>query len=244
MENPVIIALDFENADKAKEFLSSFKGQSPYVKVGMELFYAEGTSFIKWLRERNFRIFLDLKLHDIPTTVHKAMKVLGGMNVDIVNVHAAGGTAMLKAAKEGLLAAGAHHTKLIAVTQLTSTTEKVLSDELLIKDTSLNDCVAHYAKLAKDSGLDGVVCSVQEAKFIKKLCGDDFLTITPGIRPQGADTHDQARIATPAEAARMGSDFMVIGRSITQSDQPVNTYQEILNEWRESYENNNRKSFA
>ncbi|MCM3717223.1 orotidine-5'-phosphate decarboxylase [Fictibacillus phosphorivorans] len=244
MENPVIIALDFENGDKAKEFLTSFEGQSPYVKVGMELFYAEGPSFIKWLKERNFRIFLDLKLHDIPTTVHKAMKVLGGMNVDLVNVHAAGGIQMMKAAKEGLVAVGAHHTKLIAVTQLTSTTQNVLRDELLIQDTSVNDCVVHYAKLAKDSGLDGVVCSVKEANSIKEYCGENFLTVTPGIRPQGSDIHDQARIATPAEAAKMGSDFMVIGRSITQSDQPSDTYQTIINEWRESYENNNRKTFA
>jgi orotidine-5'-phosphate decarboxylase len=244
MENPVIIALDFESADRAKDFLSSFEGQSPYVKVGMELYYAEGSSFIKWLKEKNFRVFLDLKLHDIPTTVHKAMKVIGGLNIDIVNVHAAGGTAMLKAAKEGLLEAGAHHTKLIAVTQLTSTTEKVLNDELLIKDTSLNVCVTHYAKLAKDAGLDGVVCSVQEADSIKKLCGENFLTVTPGIRPRGADNHDQVRIATPAEAALKGSDLMVIGRSITQSEQPVDTYNGILKEWRESYENNNRKTFA
>jgi orotidine-5'-phosphate decarboxylase len=244
MENPVIIALDFESADKAKVFLSSFEGHSPYVKVGMELYYAEGSSFLKWLKEKNFRVFLDLKLHDIPTTVYKAMKVLGGLNIDIVNVHAAGGTAMLKAAKKGLLEAGAPHTKLIAVTQLTSTTEKVMNDELLVKDTSLNDCVTHYAKLAKDAGLDGVVCSVQEANSIKNLCGEDFLTVTPGIRPQGAENHDQARIATPAEAAQKGSDLMVIGRSITQSEQPVETYNGILNEWRESYENNNRKTFA
>jgi orotidine-5'-phosphate decarboxylase len=244
MENPVIIALDFENAYKAKEFLSNFEGQSPYVKVGMELFYAEGPAFVKWLKERNFRVFLDLKLHDIPNTVNKAMKVLGSLNIDIVNVHASGGVAMMKAAKNGLLEAGAHHTKLIAVTQLTSTTEKVLNKELLVKDTSLNDCVTHYAKLAKDAGLDGVVCSVQEARSIKNLCGKDFLTVTPGIRPQGSETHDQARIATPAEAARNGSDYMVIGRSITQSEKPVRTYEEILNEWRESYENNNRKTFA
>ncbi|MED1864299.1 orotidine-5'-phosphate decarboxylase [Fictibacillus nanhaiensis] len=244
MENPVIIALDFENASKAKTFLAGFEGQSPYVKVGMELFYAEGASFIGWLKKRNFRVFLDLKLHDIPTTVHKAMKILGGLNIDMVNVHAAGGVAMMKAAKDGLVAAGAHHTKLIAVTQLTSTTEKVLSEELLIKDTSLNHCVSHYAKLAKDSGLDGVVCSVQEAMEIKNVCGKDFLTVTPGIRPSGSDTHDQARIATPKEAAVKGSDFMVIGRSITQSVEPVSTYKEIINEWRESHENNNFATFA
>jgi len=244
MENPVIIALDFENADKAKKFLASFEGESPYVKVGMELFYAEGPSFVKWLKDKGFRVFLDLKLHDIPTTVHKAMKVLGGLNIDMVNVHAAGGMVMMKAAKEGLLASGAHHTKLIAVTQLTSTTEKVLREELLIKDTRLNDCVSHYAKLAKDSGLDGVVCSVQETMDIKNVCGKDFLTVTPGIRPSGSATHDQARIATPAEAAAKGSDYMVIGRSITQSEQPLHTYEEILNEWRENHENNNSPTFA
>jgi orotidine-5'-phosphate decarboxylase len=237
MENPVIIALDFECADRAKDFLSGFEGESPYIKVGMELYYAEGPSLIKWLKEKNFRVFLDLKLHDIPTTVHKAMKVIGGLDVDMVNVHAAGGTAMMKAAKEGLLAAGAQHTKLIAVTQLTSTTEKVLKDELLIKDTDLNECVTHYAKLAKDSGLDGVVCSVQEARAIKNVCGDDFLTVTPGIRPEGSDTHDQARIATPAEAAVKGSDYMVIGRSITQSEKPAGSYKNILKEWREAHEN-------
>jgi orotidine-5'-phosphate decarboxylase len=203
----------------------------------MELFYAEGPSFIHWLKENNFRVFLDLKLHDIPTTVYKAMKVIGALNADIVNIHAAGGTAMMKAAKEGLLDAGAQHTKLIAVTQLTSTTDRVLHDELLIKNVDFNECVSHYAKLAKDSGLDGVVCSVQEAAAIKRTCGNTFLTVTPGIRPKGSDTHDQARIATPAEAARKGSDFMVIGRSITQSEQPVHTFNTILNEWREAHEN-------
>jgi orotidine-5'-phosphate decarboxylase len=155
----------------------------------------------------------------------------------MVNVHAAGGTAMMKAAKEGLLAAGAQHTKLIAVTQLTSTSEKLLKEELLIKDTDLNECVTHYAKLAKDSGLDGVVCSVQEARAIKNVCGNDFLTVTPGIRPEGSDTHDQARIATPAEAAVKGSDYMVIGRSITQSEKPAGTYKNILKEWRDAHEN-------
>ncbi|MFG6497413.1 orotidine-5'-phosphate decarboxylase [Fictibacillus sp. UD] len=244
MENPVIIALDFENAKKAKVFLANFDDQSPYVKVGMELFYAEGASFVRWLKEQNFRVFLDLKLHDIPTTVHKAMKVLGGLNIDMVNVHAAGGVAMMKAAKEGLLAAGAHHTKLIAVTQLTSTTEKVLKEELLIKDIDLNDCVSHYAKLAKNAGLDGVVCSVQEAASIKNVCGEDFLTVTPGIRLSGSDTHDQARVATPGEAAIKKSDYMVIGRSITGAEEPVSTYEEIFNEWRESYENNSFPTLA
>ncbi len=244
MENPVIIALDFKNADQAKSFLTSFEGQSPYVKVGMELFYAEGPPFIKWLKEKNFRIFLDLKLHDIPTTVHKAMKVLGGLNIDMVNVHAAGGTHMMRAAKEGLLAAGAHHTKLIAVTQLTSTTEKVLNEELLIKNVDMKECVTHYAELAKKAGLDGVVCSVQEAMKIKDVCGKNFLAVTPGIRPSGSDTHDQARVATPREAALKGSDYMVIGRSITQSETPVTTYSEILNEWRDSHENNNFPTFA
>ncbi|MBN3555157.1 orotidine-5'-phosphate decarboxylase [Fictibacillus nanhaiensis] len=244
MENPVIIALDFKDADQAKSLLSNFEGHSPYVKVGMELFYAEGTSFIKWLKERNFRIFLDLKLHDIPTTVHKAMKVLGGLNIDMVNVHAAGGIQMMSAAKEGLLAAGANHTKLIAVTQLTSTTEKVLNEELLIKDVDMKECVTHYADLAKKAGLDGVVCSVQEAMKIKEVCGNTFLTVTPGIRPSGSDTHDQARVATPREAALKGSDYMVIGRSITQSETPVTTYSQLLNEWRDSHENNNFPTFA
>ncbi|MBD7964354.1 orotidine-5'-phosphate decarboxylase [Fictibacillus norfolkensis] len=244
MENPVIIALDFKNADQAKSFLSDFEEQSPYVKVGMELFYAEGTSFIKWLKEKNFRIFLDLKLHDIPTTVHKAMKVLGGMNIDMVNVHAAGGTQMMSAAKEGLLAAGAKHTKLIAVTQLTSTTEKVLNDELLIENVDMKECVTHYADLARKAGLDGVVCSVQEAMKIKDVCGKNFLTVTPGIRPSGSDTHDQARVATPREAALKGSDYMVIGRSITQSETPLATYSQILHEWRDSHENNNFPTFA
>ncbi|KZE65810.1 orotidine 5'-phosphate decarboxylase [Fictibacillus phosphorivorans] len=244
MENPVIIALDFENAKKTKAFLASFEGRSPYVKVGMELFYAEGASFVSWLKERNFRVFLDLKLHDIPTTVHKAMKVLGGLNIDMVNVHAAGGFAMMKAAKDGLIAAGAHQTKLIAVTQLTSTTEKVLKEELLIKDHNLNDCVSHYAKLAKHAGLDGVVCSVQEASSIKNVCGEDFLTVTPGIRLSGSETHDQARIATPAEAAMKKSDYMVVGRSITGAEEPVSIYNEIFNEWRESYENNRFQTLA
>jgi orotidine-5'-phosphate decarboxylase len=240
MENPVIIALDFENAGKAKEFLTCFKGHSPYVKVGMELFYAEGISFIDWLKKKDFRVFLDLKLHDIPTTVQKAMKGLGRFNIDMVNVHAGGGMAMMRAAKEGLLESGAHHTKLIAVTQLTSTTEKVLKEELLINNGKLEESVSHYSKLAKESGLDGVVCSVQEATAIKNVCGQDFLTVTPGIRPLGSKRHDQKRIATPAEAAVKGSDYMVIGRSITQSETPLAIYEEIVKEWREANENHFR----
>jgi orotidine-5'-phosphate decarboxylase len=244
MENPVIIALDFENGNKAKEFLSSFEGATPYVKVGMELYYAEGNSFLAWLKERNFPIFLDLKLHDIPTTVYKSMKVLGSIGVDMINVHAAGGTNMMKAAKEGLLDSGAHHTKLIAVTQLTSTDEKMIHDELLIQQTKLLECVTHYASLAKQSELDGVVCSAHEVENIKETCGKSFLTVTPGIRLSNQQVHDQVRISTPRAAAQKGVDYMVIGRSITQSADPVSVYEKIINEWREVHENNNRPTIA
>ncbi|MBY6036157.1 orotidine-5'-phosphate decarboxylase [Fictibacillus nanhaiensis] len=244
MENPVIIALDFENGKKAKKFLSAFEGHAPYVKVGMELFYAEGAPFIYWLKERNFQVFLDLKLHDIPTTVNKAMKVLGSLSIDMVNVHAAGGTSMMKAAKEGLISSGSSHTKLIAVTQLTSTNERMLYDELLIQHTTVKECATHYAMLAKNCGLDGVVCSAQETKGIKEACGSSFLSITPGIRPSGSDIHDQARTATPKAAAEAGVDYMVIGRSITKSEQPVDMYETIVKEWRDAYAYNNRQTFA
>ncbi|WNB90461.1 orotidine-5'-phosphate decarboxylase [Bacillus sp. NEB1478] len=244
MENPVIVALDFENGNKAKEFLLSFEGLTPYVKVGMELFYAEGIPFLNWLKERNFPIFLDLKLHDIPTTVYKAMKVLGSTGVDMINVHAAGGTSMMKAAKEGLLDSGAHQTKLIAVTQLTSTDEKMLHTELLIKQANLLECVTHYASLAKQSGLDGVVCSAHEVESIKAACGKSFLTVTPGIRMSNQQVHDQVRVSTPCDAAHKGVDYMVIGRNITQSDEPVKVYEKIIKEWREVHENNNRSTIA
>ncbi|MDR7074503.1 orotidine-5'-phosphate decarboxylase [Fictibacillus barbaricus] len=244
MENPVIVALDFENGKKAKEFLLSFEGVTPFVKVGMELFYAEGISFLSWLKERKFPVFLDLKLHDIPTTVYKSMKVLGTVGVDMINVHASGGTNMMKAAKEGLLDSGAHQTKLIAVTQLTSTDEKMLSDELLIQQSNLLECVTHYAELAKQAGLDGVVCSAHEVKSIKETCGNSFLTVTPGIRLSNQQVHDQVRISTPHDAALKGVDYMVVGRSITQSANPADVYGKIINEWREVHENNNRSPIA
>lgn len=232
MKQPVIIALDFPNQAGVEDFLSSFN-QELYVKVGMELFYKEGPGIISYLKEKGHHIFLDLKLHDIPNTVKSAMKNLASLNVDLVNVHAAGGRAMMEAALEGLdqgTAPGAKRPQCIAVTQLTSTSEAMMQEQLLIPN-SLQETVVHYARQAKLSGLDGVVCSTLEAAAIREECGDAFLKVTPGIRLQGDAADDQVRIATPSLAKEMGSTAIVVGRSITKAVAPLNAYQKVQTEW-------------
>ena len=241
MSKDVIIACDFASAEETVRFLDKFNKirdeivvcddlsvniTRPYVKIGMELFYADGPHIVKSLKDRGHKIFLDLKLHDIPNTVKSAMQVIGAYGVDMVNVHAGGGIEMMKAAKEGLMLGAARYAdkpKLIAVTQLTSTDERVLHDELLI-DKPMNDVVRQYALNAKEAGLDGVVCSAHEAAEIHRICGDDFLTVTPGIRLAGDSANDQKRVMTPAAAREVGSDYIVVGRSITRAERPIDAY--------------------
>ncbi|MGF9981161.1 orotidine-5'-phosphate decarboxylase [Bacillus subtilis] len=231
--NLPIIALDFASAEETLAFLASFQQEPLFVKVGMELFYQEGPSIVKQLKERNCELFLDLKLHDIPTTVNKAMKRLASLGVDLVNVHAAGGKKMMQAALEGLeegTPAGKKRPSLIAVTQLTSTSEQIMKDELLI-EKSLIDTVVHYSKKAEESGLDGVVCSVHEAKAIYQAVSPSFLTVTPGIRMSEDAANDQVRVATPAIAREKGSSAIVVGRSITKAEDPVKAYKAVRLEW-------------
>ncbi|MGA4921649.1 orotidine-5'-phosphate decarboxylase [Bacillus subtilis] len=231
--NLPIIALDFASAEETLAFLVPFQQEPLFVKVGMELFYQEGPSIVKQLKERNCELFLDLKLHDIPTTVNKAMKRLASLGVDLVNVHAAGGKKMMQAALEGLeegTPAGKKRPSLIAVTQLTSTSEQIMKDELLI-EKSLIDTVVHYSKKAEESGLDGVVCSVHEAKAIYQAVSPSFLTVTPGIRMSEDAANDQVRVATPAIAREKGSSAIVVGRSITKAEDPVKAYKAVRLEW-------------
>lgn len=228
METLPIIALDFESKEKVDQFLDLFD-EPLYVKVGMELFYQTGPELISDIKARGHRIFLDLKLHDIPNTVGKAMEGLAKLEVDMVNVHAAGGTVMMQRALEGLRKHNPD-TKLIAVTQLTSTTEEMLHDEQNIQ-TSIEDAVLNYAQLAQQAQLDGVVCSPLEAELLTKHLGSDFLKVTPGIRPKDAQTNDQKRITTPEEAKTNGSTHIVVGRPITQSDNPVESYHKIKESW-------------
>lgn len=225
----VIIALDFPNRAQTLAFLDRFTDVKPFVKIGMELFYAEGHSLLAEIKARGHKVFLDLKLHDIPNTVKSAMKAISLLGVDMVNVHAAGGATMMKAAKEGL-SEGGGKTTLIAVTQLTSTSQAMLEDELMI-NAPINEVIAHYAKNAKLSGLDGVVCSPLEATIVKTACGNDFMTVTPGIRFADNNKDDQVRITTPADARRNGSDFIVVGRPITQADNPVAVYNRCLTDF-------------
>lgn len=222
-----IVALDFSKKEDVMNFLDKFK-EPVYVKVGMELTYAFGFEMIHEIKKRGHKIFLDLKLHDIPNTVKNGMKNLAKLDVDIVNLHAAGGSAMMKAAIEGLEEGAVHGKRplCIAVTQLTSTSQEAMNEELLIPG-DVKDVVISYAKLAKESGLDGVVCSVHEAKAIHEACGSDFLTVTPGIRLADDSQDDQKRVATPAFAKEQGCDYIVVGRSITKSADPVATYHEI-----------------
>ena len=230
MARDVIIALDFSGREQVMEFLDKFTERKPYVKVGMELFYAEGAQIIRDIKARGHKVFLDLKLHDIPNTVKKAMSVLSSLDVDMCNVHAGGTAAMMSAALEGLTRADGTRALLIAVTQLTSTGEKQMQDELLIKE-SLEETVLHYAENSKNAGLDGVVCSPLEAAGVKARCGADFLTITPGVRFADSKTDDQLRITTPASARELGSDYIVVGRPITQAADPVAAYMRCVKEF-------------
>ena len=226
-ESRPVIALDFPSFDAVKKFLAQFPAEeSLYLKVGMELYYATGPEIVSYLKDLGHSVFLDLKLHDIPNTVKSAMKVLSHLGVDMTNVHAAGGVEMMKAAREGL----GKEAKLIAVTQLTSTSEEQMRDFQNIQ-TSLQESVIHYAKKTAEAGLDGVVCSAQEVKLIKEATNQDFICLTPGIRPAGAAVGDQKRVMTPADAYQIGSDYIVVGRPITQATDPVAAYRAIKDEW-------------
>lgn len=230
MAKDVIIACDFSSAQKTFEFLDLFKGKKPYVKIGMELFYAEGPSIVKEIKKRGHKIFLDLKLHDIPNTVKKAMSVLSGLDVDICNLHAGGTVAMMQAAIEGLTRADGTRPLLIAVTQLTSTNQESMERDLLI-NRPIDEVVMHYALNAKKAGLDGVVCSPLEAGKVHEACGNEFLTVTPGVRLAGDDKGDQKRVMTPLEARKIGSDYIVVGRSITAAADPVAAYERCVKEF-------------
>lgn len=230
MGKDVIVALDFDGRDKTLAFLDLFTEEKPFVKIGMELFYAEGPSIVREVRARGNKIFLDLKLHDIPNTVKKAMAALSALDVDIVNLHAAGTEAMMNAALEGLTRPDGTRPLLIAVTQLTSTDQARMEKELWI-ERPMEDVVLHYAENAARAGLDGVVCSPLEAKRIHKHCGPEFLTVTPGVRFAGGDAGDQKRVATPALAKAIGSDYIVVGRPITQAENPVAAYRRCAAEF-------------
>ena len=230
MNRDVIIACDFSSREATLNFLDRFTGRKPFVKIGMELFYAEGPAIVRDIKARGHKIFLDLKLHDIPNTVKKAMRVLSDLDVDMVNVHASGTVAMMRAALEGLTRADGTRPLLIAVTQLTSTSEETMRRELLI-DASINDTIVKYASNAREAGLDGVVCSPLEAGMVKRACGDSFLTVTPGIRFADAAADDQVRITTPTRAREIGSDFIVVGRPITAAADPVAAYERCLEEF-------------
>ena len=230
MKRDVIIACDFASAEATYAFLDQFTEEKPFVKIGMELYYAEGPAIVRELQKRGHKIFLDLKLHDIPNTVEKAMRVLSRLEIDIENLHAAGTKAMMVAALKGLTREDGTRPILLAVTQLTSTSEERMHDELLISG-SIADCVCHYAQMAKEAGLDGVVCSPLEARMVKEKCGKEFLTVTPGIRFAGGQAGDQVRITTPARAKEIGSDYIVVGRPITASEDPVAAYRKCVKEF-------------
>jgi orotidine-5'-phosphate decarboxylase len=228
----VIIACDFSSKEQTLNFLDKFTGRKPFVKIGMELFYAEGPEIVRTIKARGHRIFLDLKLHDIPNTVKKAMSVLRNLDVDMTNVHAAGTVDMMKAAVEGLTREDGTRPLLIAVTQLTSTSEERMQKELLI-GASINDTIVKYAENAKAAGLDGVVCSPLEAAMVKEACGVEFMTVTPGVRFADGDVGDQVRVTTPERAKEIGSDFIVVGRPITAADDPVAAYERCMREFAE-----------
>lgn len=232
MQHDVIIACDFQSADETFAFLDLFANepQKPFLKIGMELFYAEGPAVVREIKRRGHRIFLDLKLHDIPNTVRKAMAVLSRLDVDMCNVHAAGTIEMMRAAKEGLTRADGTRPLLIAVTQLTSTSEERMQRELLI-GASIDDTIVHYARNAREAGLDGVVCSPLEAGVVHEACGNAFLTVTPGVRFAEGDVADQVRVTTPARAREIGSDFIVVGRPVTAAADPVAAYRRCLEEF-------------
>ena len=230
MERDVIIACDFSSAEETFKFLDKFEGKKPFVKIGMELYYAEGPSIVREIKARGHKIFLDLKLHDIPNTVKKAMAVLSRLDVDMCNLHAAGTVNMMKAALEGLTRPDGTRPLLIAVTQLTSTSEETMRSDLLI-EKPLDEVVMHYASCAKEAGLDGIVCSPREAGKVHERCGDDFVTVTPGVRFADGDVGDQVRVMTPAEAKKIGSDFIVVGRPITAASDPVAAYERCLRDF-------------
>lgn len=230
MGKDVIIACDFESREKTFEFLDQFKDKKPFVKIGMELFYAAGPEIVREIKKRGHKIFLDLKLHDIPNTVKKSMAVLSRLDVDMTNLHAAGTIPMMRAAIEGLTRPDGSRPILIAVTQLTSTDSEHLEKDLLI-NVPMAEVVMHYANNAKIAGLDGVVCSPLEAEIVHESCGSGFLTVTPGVRFADGDKGDQKRVMTPAEAKRIGSDYIVVGRPITQADDPVAAYERCIKEF-------------
>lgn len=230
MGKDVIIACDFNSKKATFDFLDKFTDEKPFVKIGMELFYAEGPSIVREIKARGHKIFLDLKLHDIPNTVKKAMSVLRDLDVDMTNLHAAGTVEMMKAAVEGLTREDGTRPVLIAVTQLTSTSEERMQNELLI-NASINDTIVKYARNAKEAGLDGVVCSPLEAGMVKDACGKEFMTVTPGVRFADGEVGDQVRVTTPEKAKEIGSDYIVVGRPITQAADPVAAYRRCVEEF-------------
>ena len=230
MGKDVIVACDFASAEQTFAFLDKFTGRKPFVKISMELYYAEGPQIVKQIKARGHKIFLDLKLHDIPNTVKKAMAVLSNLDVDITNLHAAGTTAMMTAALEGLTRPDGTRPLLIAVTQLTSTDQQAMENDILIHQP-IDQVVMHYAKTAKNAGLDGIVCSPLEAGKVHDSCGASFLTITPGVRFADSEVGDQKRVMTPAQAKQIGSDYIVVGRPITAAADPVAAYERCVSEF-------------
>ena len=230
MGKDVIIACDFADKETALSFLDKFKGRKPFVKIGMELFYAEGPQIVREIKARGHKIFLDLKLHDIPNTVKKSMAVLSRLDVDMCNLHAAGTSRMMEAALEGLTRPDGTRPLLIAVTQLTSTDQEAMERDLLIKEP-IDKVVMHYAETAKNAGLDGVVCSPLEAQKVHEVCGERFLTVTPGVRFADGDIGDQKRVMTPEQAKKIGSDYIVVGRPITAAPDPVAAYERCIKEF-------------
>ncbi len=230
MGKDVIVACDFASAEQTFAFLDKFTGRKPFVKIGMELYYAEGPEIVRQIKARGHKIFLDLKLHDIPNTVKKAMAVLRNLDVDITNLHAAGATAMMQGALEGLTREDGSRPLLIAVTQLTSTDQESMERDILIKEP-IDKVVMHYAMTAKKAGLDGIVCSPLEAGKVHDICGKDFLTITPGVRFADGEVGDQKRVMTPAQAKEIGSDYIVVGRPITAAADPVAAYERCVAEF-------------
>lgn len=230
MGKDVIVACDFSSKEETMAFLEKFQGKKPFVKIGMELFYAEGPDIVREIKARGHKIFLDLKLHDIPNTVKKSMAVLSRLDVDMTNLHAGGTIAMMEAAIEGLTRPDGTRPLLIAVTQLTSTSEERMKNDLLINE-KMDRVVMHYAHNAKIAGLDGVVCSPMEAGKVHEVCGDGFLTVTPGVRFADGDKGDQVRVMTPEQAKKIGSDYIVVGRPITAAADPVAAYERCINEF-------------
>lgn len=230
MGKDVIIACDFADKETALNFLDKFEGRKPFVKIGMELFYAEGPQIVREINARGHKIFLDLKLHDIPNTVKKSMAVLSRLDVDMCNLHAAGTSRMMEAALEGLTRPDGTRPLLIAVTQLTSTDQEAMERDLLIKEP-IDKVVMHYAETAKNAGLDGVVCSPLEAQKVHDICGEKFLTVTPGVRFADGDIGDQKRVMTPEQAKKIGSDYIVVGRPITAAPDPVAAYERCIKEF-------------